>query len=723
MKDTFKIIAIRAPQPPDGTPAEAENKARQIQKKLGRDRSWRFFYHNYVDIQVDSNSGRGTIIYIPGYNRSLDLYHLNNIHVEINAVVGKNGTGKSSLIDLLIRTINNLSAALVGEYYVYPAAEHLHYIEYVYSDVCIEMDGLFYILSMRGRDVQLHIYESFRPMSSAFEYNRSLNILSSSTNPLEPIDSDAVLQTAILENFFYTMVCNYSMYGFNFRDYIGERTPHERITAIIRKLTKDEREERNIKENETISLEDSIWLKGLMYKNDGYQTPIVIHPMRIDGAIDINRENELSKERLLKMFFYRNSKGKYPLQTINSNLQVKALKLDLCSTDYSDLQYVTRKLRLSSRQNLYKNYRRVGEIIIKYWKNRYGILPDNREIPFKMRKQAEEYIKYKTIKIAQTYPRFKPLKLALRAATPDENKLFFELKKIHDDTTFISIKLKRTLNFLKEKIYLKEGEYSIDLLTTQIESIVKVNKNITKKHPYPQRLIVREIDAYLPPPILTCDFILSKKDCNHIEFAHLSSGEKQIAYTIGSFLYHVSNLDASWYSDDKETLHYRYLSVIFDEVEQYYHPDLQRCFVAYLLDSLSQMDFKGLRSINMLIVTHSPFVLSDIPKNRILIMNDDSSKGQMSETFGGNINDMLGNPFFMDYSVGEIARRRIEGLMRLYKSVVLNHQIQPNLDKRLSFYEGLVDLVGDKYIKGSLTRMLDEIKEQVAQQNVSVHNS
>lgn len=40
-------------------------------------------------------------------------------HVNISAIVGMNGAGKSSLLELIFRMINNFSAYLVGVYHHY----------------------------------------------------------------------------------------------------------------------------------------------------------------------------------------------------------------------------------------------------------------------------------------------------------------------------------------------------------------------------------------------------------------------------------------------------------------------------------------------------------------------------------------------------------------------------------------------------------------------------
>lgn len=83
------------------------------------------------------------------------------------------------------------------------------------------------------------------------------------------------------------MVCNYSLYGFNYRDFFSEATPAARLQAL------------HIKASDENPTEDSLWLKGIFHKNDGYQTPIVLHPMRDDGKLNVANENALAKHSRL----------------------------------------------------------------------------------------------------------------------------------------------------------------------------------------------------------------------------------------------------------------------------------------------------------------------------------------------------------------------------------------------------------------------------------------
>lgn len=712
MSDIFKIIAIRTPMLPLDLSKENREKALQVMKKIGEDSSWLFFYDDYVEIDIDNDFAEKKIKRLRRQTQASRIYDLKNIHIEVSAIVGKNGTGKSSLVDLLIRTINNLAAALVGEKYMYEAAEHLHYIENVYSDLCFELDDKFYIVEMRGRKVIMRIYSNQYGDNEYIKEDEDINILDDRTNPLEHIDEYQGLQKYIFSKFFYTLICNYSMYGFNYRDYIHESTPIERLQDIVSKMSPEEKKARNI--GDSFSTEDTIWLKGLFYKNDGYQTPIVIHPMRIDGVINVNRENHLSKERLLKTFFYKNEKGEYPLRTINNNLHIQSIQLTPRDIDFGDMDYVANRLKLSKEQGLYINYTIIKEYVIQFWIKRYTMQSKYDALSEPIRKAITDYIAYKTVKIVNTYQQYEKLAQLLNADHPVEVDIKESLQKVYEDKTHRTRKLLRAIHYITEGIYASPSmTYSIDGLTKQIErAIERVDDVSFSELPY-----IGKVDTFLPPAIFECDFILSKGKCKNIQFAHLSSGEKQIAYTISSFLYHVSNLESTWYTKDKQTLNYKYVNVIFDEIEQYYHPDLQRCFLSYLLSGIACMDFKGLKGINILMVTHSPFVLSDIPRNNILVLRNKEDKLKiMPETFCGNINEMLAQPFFMSYAIGEVAREKLSEFIQLHDEIVKNKQKPEDIAEQLRRYKYIIKLIGDKFIRMQLEEFLADIEKNVTYQ-------
>lgn len=90
--------------------------------------------------------------------------------------------------------------------------------------------------------------------------------------------------------FFYTVVCNYSFYAYNYRDYSYEETNNKRLLEV--------------NEGNEATGESKYWISGLFHKNDGYQAPIVLNPWRHNGNLDVAKENELAMERLISLMFY-----------------------------------------------------------------------------------------------------------------------------------------------------------------------------------------------------------------------------------------------------------------------------------------------------------------------------------------------------------------------------------------------------------------------------------
>lgn len=87
--------------------------------------------------------------------RDFSFYDTDGMKVSVCAIVCKNGSGKSSTVDLLIRMINNLSAVLLGEKFNFATAEHLHFIDNVYAELAFRIGNAIYVLEESGRRIVL----------------------------------------------------------------------------------------------------------------------------------------------------------------------------------------------------------------------------------------------------------------------------------------------------------------------------------------------------------------------------------------------------------------------------------------------------------------------------------------------------------------------------------------------------------------------------------------
>lgn len=293
--------------------------------------------------------------------------------------------------------------------------------------------------------------------------------------------------------------------------------------------------------------------------------------------------------------------------------------------------------------------------------------------------KCKHYIIYKTITIFETYSTFGYPCLAYETdplfsgSMKDKkngryerytNKLGEAFGKLQNEWNYkshITLKLRQAFNYITNggsaKIYNDKKIWE----DNAIGKYINLDKISDK---YGTKLLDME---NLPPAIYKWQIYFRRKsDSSLIPFDTLSSGEKQRYFSVGAIIYHLLNID----SIGSGKIHYQAVNLMLEEIELYFHPEWQRSFTCYLMDIIGQLTFKQIRSINVLYVTHSPYILSDIPKTNVLFLKNGEADYSMQEnTFGANINGLLKNGFFLpSLPMGEFAHQKINHLFALLHS-------------------------------------------------------
>ena len=103
------------------------------------------------------------------------------------------------------------------------------------------------------------------------------------------------------------------------------------------------------------------------------------------------------------------------------------------------------------------------------------------------------------------------------------------------------------------------------------------------------------------------------------------------------------------------------------------------------------LDSDIIKSINVIIATHSPFVLSDILTSNTLYLEDGKPKSVANQTFGANYYDMFHNSFFFkNTALGEVSTQRIREWLERKNST--------NKNERDFDFDELQSLIGDPII-------------------------
>ena len=132
--------------------------------------------------------------------------------------------------------------------------------------------------------------------------------------------------------------------------------------------------------------------------------------------------------------------------------------------------------------------------------------------------------------------------------------------------------------------------------------------------------------------------------------------------------------------------------ILLDEADIHLHPEWQRQLLLNITMSINKIFFD--KNVQIILTTHSPIVLSDIPPQNIIYIENKHLKHKVfkdyeKNTFGANIYDLYNDSFFFDDSVimGDYARSFID---ILYDKVINN---------KIDDFNKYINLIGDENIK------------------------
>ena len=163
--------------------------------------------------------------------------------------------------------------------------------------------------------------------------------------------------------------------------------------------------------------------------------------------------------------------------------------------------------------------------------------------------------------------------------------------------------------------------------------------------------------------------------------------------------------------------------LLFDEIERSMHPEMSRILIRYLLKFLSQEQYSEKR-FQIIISSHSPFIAGDIREENIVCLEKTASSTNHYQTnaqnveaspFGQNIHKILKSQFFLTNTFGAYATEVIYLIINFLKTESRETAVETlndfyhrsyTADSRepFEFIQSLIDGIGEDIIRIQLQR-------------------
>jgi len=431
------------------------------------------------------------------------------------------------------------------------------------------------------------------------------------------------------------------------------------------------------------------------HRQDNYKIPTVMIPSKKDGKIDISNIDYIVVRNILD-FVIRN---KLTFENIENFFTVKEFKLSKNINKIMSQRLLTAEYDNSTSQSYIKDD--IKNNIYVYWES------------------IGDVSKEENLKLLNNLYLVKKLYNKRNDITHDELKILLQ-----NDVNKISPEdFKKIIHIINKSKY--EDIFESDWSNEKIQDSFNFkdnNINLSNLLNDEKHNIVGYEDKELIflPSWIDIEFYNEKG----VSLGELSYGQKFLTRFIYTLLYQITKIGKSLgdIGSKKDFL------ILLDEVELGLHPQWQKEFLKFITQVLSMYTTNNQNiKFQIIFASHSPFLLSDLPKQNIIFLDKDEKGNckvvdglsQKKETFGANIHTLLSDSFFMDDGLmGEFAKSKINEVIDFHREVQEEEKKEKsNFDFLKTRYEEnktkfwqTQSIIGEAYLKQVVKNHLIDIQ-------------
>lgn len=224
-----------------------------------------------------------------------------------------------------------------------------------------------------------------------------------------------------------------------------------------------------------------------------------------------------------------------------------------------------------------------------------------------------------------------------------------------------------------ERTYYRGAVNEIKLIERIVEQ-AEISNNLLQREDLGRRIwATANTDAFIP--IINqiksgCSFVLKYLAINNFE---ISSGERALLNYM-SRLYFASQIND--FIPNSGFVWNESILLLIDEIDLYLHPEWQRQILNDFLAAIQE--YFPHNYFQIIITSHSPIVLSDIPHENSIFLRKDGDRivqdKHTAQTFGANIHTLYRDAFFIKdgVAIGAYAKDKINAWITEFKSNTIN---------------------------------------------------
>lgn len=263
--------------------------------------------------------------------------------------------------------------------------------------------------------------------------------------------------------------------------------------------------------------------------------------------------------------------------------------------------------------------------------------------------------------------------------TNEIDSSFLDKIEIHDHQKTFKILERQGIDVEND---IKRHFYHIDQLNSDTNKSIDISLDLSSRHPrYSKFKIKFKTSEKTSSNLYSHIDYLAMNGIIRVDWEGISSGHN-------AFLTLFSLILDALKGTRSDTL------ICIDEGDLYLHPKWQIQFFRNIEKIIPQFSGSESQKVQLVLTSHSPFLLTDLPRNNIIILNNGKVENTSLRTFGANLYDLYDQAFFLDNEkIGTFAYNKI-------MSVFENFEQYNEEEKKNALL--LVDMIGDDLIRNHI---------------------